>query len=294
LRTVEGRPCYSLAVRDALLVPSALALTLTVAAGCGVPLEEVDALRKDVSRLRGEVREARKEAGRARAEVAALNLKAEVHAFLQNDGALKGEGRFPALGDRVRSESRAITFKLPAGAARRMAFKMGYRLRIDFVAGSGAAEEIGNRLEVFTRNESFSPLNMQPNEYGAYVLEEGQALLLATSAPAGWGDADEDSGRRRRKKKRRRARLDASEIQMRYLPVAGADSRRVAYVRVIFLGPNERQAAQAESAEEPEDNDDDDAEEEPAAAPEGDTAAEDSDDDAGDGDDGGYDFSDED
>ena len=65
------------------------AVLLTVAlTGCGVPAEEVDALRKDVVRLRGEVREARKEAGRAREEVAALNLKAEVHAFLQNDGSL--------------------------------------------------------------------------------------------------------------------------------------------------------------------------------------------------------------
>lgn len=286
-------------------------LLAAVTVGCGVPPEEVDAFRKDVVRLRGEVREARKEAGRAREEVAALNLKAEVHAFLQNDGSLKGGGKFPALGDRVRSESRAITFPLPAGVSRRMAFKLDYRLRVDFVSGSGAAGEVGNRLEVFTRTESFTPLNMQPNEYGAYVFEEGQVLLLATTATV--GDDDDDDGGRRRKRKRKRkrksksySRLDAAEIQMRYLPAAGADSRRVAYVRVTFLGPvgeggegeGESDASEAPAEEdsptaaddddEDDDGDTDEDEDDDADADEGEGAG-----DGGGSDDGGYDFSDD-
>ncbi len=261
----------------------AVLLTAFVSA-CGVPSEEVDALRKDVVRLRGEVREARKEGARAREEVAALNLKAEVHAFLQNDAALKGAGRFPALGDRVRSESRAFTFVLEGGAVRRLSFKMGYRLRVDFVAGSGAADEIGNRLEVFTKNESFSPLNMQSNEYGAYVLEEGQALLLATNEPSQAG-----GGRKKKKKKKKAALSDASEVRMRYLPAAGKDPRRVAFVRVTFLGPvgdeAESEGGDDEGGGEDEDEGDDEDE------------GEGDDEDAGDGDggqDGGYDFSDDD
>jgi len=254
-------------------VRRAVLLTALLSA-CGVPSEEVDALRKDVVRLRGEVREARKEGARAREEVAALNLKAEVHAFLQNDAALKGAGRFPALGDRVRSESRAFTFALEGGAVRRLSFKMGYRLRVDFVAGSGAADEIGNRLEVFTKNESFSPLNMQSNEYGAYVLEEGQALLLATSEPSQAGGG---------RKKKRGALHDASEVRMRYLPAAGKDPRRLAFVRVTFLGPLGEEEGEGEGedggggggADEDEDEDEED-------------------DAADDGDDGGYDFSDDD
>jgi len=244
-----------------------------------VPSEEVDALRKDVVRLRGEVREARKEGARAREEVAALNLKAEVHAFLQNDAALKGGGRFPALGDRVRSESRAFTFALEGGAVRRLSFKMGYRLRVDFVAGSGAADEIGNRLEVFTKNESFSPQNMQSNEYGAYVLEEGQALLLATNEPS-------DAGGGRKKKKKKSALSDASEVRMRYLPAAGKDPRRVAFVRVTFLGPvGEETEAGSEGGDEEGGGEDADEDED-----EGD---EDEDEGEG-GEDGGYDFSDDD
>lgn len=254
---------------------------------CGAPAAEVDALRKDVVRLRGEVRDARKEAARAREEVAALNLKAEVHAFLQSDESLKGDGPFPALADRVLRDSREFTYALPAGSVRALHFKTGYKLRVDFVAGSGAAGEIGNRLEVFTKTDSFTPLNVQQSEYGAYVLEEGQALLIRTTEGARGGAEEEEENGKRKKAKGGGARgpSDAAEVLLRYLPASGLDPRRVAYVRLSFLG----QAGEGGAGDDG------------GAAPEGDGGGEESDGGAGGedggptpgGDEGGYDFSDD-
>jgi len=227
-----------------------------VLAACGASADEVNVLRKDMVRLRAEARDARKEAARAREEVAALDLKAEIHAFLQNDKALLSDGRFGALRKRILGDSRSYTFMLSSSETARSPWplwaKIGERIRVDFVAGSGSPGEMGNRLEVSTRNESFTPLSAKPNQYNAYVLEEGQALELRTTVPSRASSAG--------KKRKRRGRggglvRNVSELLLRYMPSGGADPRRVAYVRVSFLG-------EAEGDADDDDDDDDDDEEE--------------------------------
>lgn len=234
----------------------AVALAL-LGGGCGASADEVDALRKDMVRLRAESREARKEAARAREEVSALNLRAEIHAFLQSDKALLGDGRFNALRSRVLGDSRSYTFLLSSSDTARMPhplyFKSGERIRVDFVAGSGAANESGNRLEVFTRTESFTPLSVKPNQYNAYVLEDGQALELRTTA----GSGGSSSASRGKRKGRGGVVRNLAEILMRYLPSGGPDPRRVAYVRVSFLGAAEK----GEDDDEEEEEDDEEEEE---------------------------------
>lgn len=188
---------------------------------------DVEELRGELRRLDGELRRARQEAVQAQMQVRQLDLRTEVHSYLQRDPLLAASGHFPSLEQRIFRASRAVTLVLrsepgPEGA-RALYFRPHTTLRIDFVSGVLATDDAADRLEVSSRWHSFRPLGQPENETHTYTIQEGEVLLLETLEPSypPPQQAEQSSA--------------ASEISFRFLPARGPAPMHQAYVRITLI-----------------------------------------------------------
>jgi len=180
----------------------------------------VRALRAEVAQLRREIRQAEHGAAAAAAQVQELDLKTEVHTYLQRDPLLAGRGHLAALEQRISRATRSYTFLLPSdlggGAARALYFPPGVFLRIDFLSGV-LPTDAANQLEVSARSDCFRPVGVEERPDRTYLVNEESGLLVETLP----GDGA----------------AVLTELLFRFLPARGPGSLHHAYVRVTLAAP---------------------------------------------------------